>query len=40
MHLVMGYDGNRDKKICDAGFERANDIIDNCAMLMPKIVCA
>ena len=40
MHLVMGYDGNRDKKICDAGFERANAIIDNCAMLMPKIVCA
>ena len=40
MHLVMGYDGNRDKKICDAGFERANAIIDNCAMLMPKVVCA
>ncbi|MBQ3733053.1 MAG: DUF5618 family protein, partial [Bacteroidales bacterium] len=40
MHLVMGYDGNRDKKVCDAGFERANAIIDCCASLMPKVACA
>ena len=40
MHLVMGYDGNRDKKVCDAGFERANAIIDCCASLMPKAACA
>ena len=40
MHLVMGYDGNRSKKICDTGFELANDIINHCAMLQPKIVCA
>ena len=40
MHLVMGYDGNRSKKICDTGFEYANDIIDHCATLMPKTVCA
>ena len=35
MHLVMGYDGNKERKICDAGFERANDIIDHCAKLSP-----
>jgi hypothetical protein len=40
MHLVMGYDGNRSKKICDTGFEYANEIIDHCAMLLPKVVCA
>jgi hypothetical protein len=40
LHLVMGYDGNRSKKICDTGFEYANDIIDHCAMLMPKDACA
>ena len=36
MHLVMGYDGNKDKKVCDAGFEKANDIINRCALLLPK----
>ena len=40
MHLSMGYDGVKGKKICDAGFEYANDIIDRCAMLMPAMVCA
>lgn len=40
MHLVMGYDGNRSKRICDTGFELANDIIDHCAALLPKMVCA
>ena len=35
MHLVMGYDGNRGKKICDAGFEYASDIINHCAKLFP-----
>lgn len=39
-HLSMGYDGVRNKKICDTGFEIANDIIDHCAMMMPKVVCA
>lgn len=33
LHLVMGYDGNKNKKVCDAGFETANDIIDRCSML-------
>ena len=33
MHLSMGYDGNKDKKVCDAGFERANAIINRCALL-------
>ena len=36
MHLVMGYDGNKDKKVCDAGFDSANAIIDRCAILMPE----
>jgi len=40
MHLVMGYDGNQERKVCDAGFERANDIINRCAMLLPEAVCA
>ena len=40
MHLSMGYDGTKGKKICDAGFEYANDIIDRCAKLVPKPVCA
>ena len=35
MHLFMGYDGSKDKKVCDSGFERANNIIDRCARLMP-----
>lgn len=30
MHLAMGYDGNKDKKICDAGFESAKQIIAQC----------
>lgn len=33
MHLSMGYDGNRQRKVCDAGFEAANEIIDRYAML-------
>lgn len=40
MHLVMGYDGNKERKVCDAGFERANDIINRCATLRPEPVCA
>ena len=40
MHLAMGYDGNKIKKVCDAGFEAANDIINRCAMLRPELVCA
>ena len=41
MHLVMGYDGNKTKKVCDAGFETANDIIDRCALLYnPEMVVA
>ena len=40
IHLSMGYDGNRDKRVCDAGFANANDIINHCARLMPEPVCA
>ena len=40
IHLCMGYDGNKSKKVCDAGFDYANAIIDYCAMLMPEPVCA
>lgn len=40
MHLSMGYDGTKGKKVCDAGFEYANDIIDCCARLYPEPVCA
>lgn len=41
LHLSMGYDGIKQKKICDTGFEVANEIIDRCAMLYsPELVCA
>lgn len=40
MFLHMGYDGTKDKKSCDAGFDRANDIINRCAKLCPAPVCA
>ncbi len=40
MHLVMGYDGNRNKNVCDTGFENANAIIDRCATLYPGTPCA
>ena len=40
LHLVMGYDGNKGKKVCDAGFDYADAIINRCALLYPKIGCA
>ena len=40
MHLTMGYDGNKSKKVCDAGFDYANDIINCCEKLLPVSVCA
>jgi hypothetical protein len=38
MHLSMGYDGTKGKKVCDAGFEYANDIINHCARLCSEPV--
>ncbi len=35
MHLYMGYDGTKNKKTCDSGFDFANVIIDRCALLCP-----
>jgi hypothetical protein len=40
MHLFMGYDGSKSKKVCDAGFEYANDIINYCEKLLPVPVVA
>lgn len=41
MHLSMGYDGMKDKKVCEMGFEYANDIINRCAVLYnPEVVVA
>lgn len=40
MHLVMGYDGNKSKKVCETGFEWANAIIDRCALLYQGKQCA
>ena len=40
MHLCMGYDGNKDRKICDAGFDMAQNIINRCATLFPDDACA
>ena len=36
LHLYMGYDGSKQKKVSDAGFEVARDIINHCAKLMPR----
>lgn len=40
MHLYMGYDGTKNKKTCDSGFDYAKIIINHCARLRPKPVCA
>ena len=40
MHFHMGYDGTKNKKTCDSGFEYAKAIIDRCAMLYPGKQCA
>ncbi len=34
LHLAMGYDGNMDKSVCDAGFRLANEIIDHCSVML------
>lgn len=34
MHICMGYDGIRDKNVCQGGFRIANDIIDRCAAML------
>lgn len=39
MHLTMGYDGTKNKKVCDIGFEDAIAIIDHCAKLYLEPVC-
>ena len=40
MHLSMGYDGTKSRKVCDVGFDNANAIIDRCALLyhQPEMV--
>ena len=40
MHLYMGYDGTRSKRICADGFSFANAIINLCAKLYTKTACA
>lgn len=40
MHLHMGYDGTKNKKTCDGGFDMANAIINRCAQLYPSAACA
>ena len=36
----MGYDGTRGKKVREARFDRANEIINRCALLCPGKQCA
>ena len=36
LHLHMGYDGTKNKKACDAGFDMANAIINRCELLYPN----
>lgn len=40
MHLSMGYDGARGKRVSADGFDFANTIIDRCAKLYTGDVCA
>ena len=40
LHKSMGYDGILDKRICDHGFQIANEIIDRCAVMMPVVPAA
>lgn len=40
MHLYMGYEGTKNKKTCDSGFEYAKTIIDRCALLCPEVAPA
>ena len=40
MHLHMGYDGTKNKKTCEGGFDIANAIIDYCAKLYRPVACA
>jgi len=40
MHLYMGYDGTKNVDVCNSGFVKAGAIIDRCALLWPKSVCA
>lgn len=35
MHIAMGYDGNQQKDVCDAGFRLANQIIKTCSKMIP-----
>ena len=34
MHLYMGYDGNKSKKICDGAFDYASKIIALCSPML------
>lgn len=40
MHLYMGYDGTKNKDVCNSGFVKAKAIIDRCAKLYLEPVCA
>lgn len=35
-HIYMGYHGEQNKDLCDSCFRIANDIIDRCALMLPK----
>ena len=37
LQLHMGYDGTKNKKTCDSGFDLANTIINRCALLKPQM---
>lgn len=36
MHINMGYDGDRNKDVSDSCFRMAHDIINRCAVMLPK----
>ena len=40
MHLYMGYDGTKNKDVCNSGFAKAETIINRCALLYPGSQCA
>ena len=36
-HIAMGYHGEQNKDVCDSCFRMANDIIDRCSVMLPKV---
>ncbi len=36
LHIILGYDGNRERNICNVGIRHANEIINRCEVMLRK----